>query len=287
MNIYIYCNESIFILLEDYLNSILFKNIRVNIIKYNNNNYQKILTNIQNIISSIVIFIQTIPDISIINYISINTTNSFYLLNTEQLSRNKYLKILLNLFNTKNLSFIDYSLSNIHLTKHKIFHLPYPFNPIEISKLILFLKTPKIYDIAILVPLSPHRKNIIDSLIQKNIKVNIISAYGDKRDKEISKAKILLNIHFDNNYTIFEHIRCNRWLYASHLIISEESFNLDANFMALFKNNLIISPYDNLVNTVINTLKNYTIIRNSIKINYKDILKYNKQYYSQIPFITS
>jgi hypothetical protein len=286
-NIIILITIRVYKLLSEYLFSL--KNIFEFKLIITNDFYQELqkLTH-----SSTIIFIQTIYGANFSNFtdtfINNNQQHSYYFINTEQLSRTKYLTNITNINN--NISILDYSLSNINLIPNKHinkYFLPYSYNNNEINKLKLFLQIPKIYDVLIMPPLSPHRQFIVVELLKKNINIKVFGGYGDIRDKEIARTKFLLNIHYDNNYTIFEHIRCNRWLYASHLVISEESSNLDNNFKQLFKNNLIISSYDNLVNTIITSVHNYNSIIKSVNINYNDIINYNKQYYSQIPFLQS
>ena len=82
-------------------------------------------------------------------------------------------------------------------------------------------------------------------------KINIIfisNIFGDARDKIIGKAKILLNIHGEDNFKIYENIRCERWRFAGITIISE-------NCIDHVPKEIITSNYENISDTVINVLK--------------------------------
>ena len=130
-------------------------------------------------------------------------------------------------------------------------HLGYRFNKPEVNKLKeIKAKTIEIYDFGIICSSGlftnsvdnltpPRRKEVVIYLLSQGFTVNIISGWGETRDTEIAKCKTLLNIHGQYNLepsTIFEHIRCNRLLYAGYNILSETSENLDSEFKLQFPN---------------------------------------------------
>src|SRR5207253_11101973 len=69
-----------------------------------------------------------------------------------------------------------------------------------------------------------------------------------------AKAKVLLNVHFDETYQIFEHFRCDRWALAGMIVITEKS--LSDHYLDL-KDLLIIETYENLKQTIHKVLNNY------------------------------
>ena len=106
------------------------------------------------------------------------------------------------------------------------------------------------------------RKVIFDQLINKGLKVINVIGFHEDRDKKIAEAKILVNIHYDCDYQIYEHLRCDRWSLSGLLVITEESLSdrlLDT------KDLIIVRKYDNLVKTICQTLKNYQKHYNSYK----------------------
>jgi GR25 family glycosyltransferase involved in LPS biosynthesis/glycosyltransferase involved in cell wall biosynthesis len=177
---------------------------------------------------------------------------------TEQLTNNIHLECAMNAHNKKsNIKFYSYSKSNI-----KILHdnnvtnteyLPYMYNEVEINSLKhLNNTTKKEYDFGIIcytpnVYESTRKERIVSFLRENNYKVNVICGWKLIRDTELSKCNVILNIHTnmkrdsEETYNIFEHIRCDRLLYADFKILSEESYYLDEDFIKQFSNLKIVS----------------------------------------------
>jgi hypothetical protein len=79
-------------------------------------------------------------------------------------------------------------------------------------------------------------------LEEAGLTVNLLkSTYGDERNKEIAKCKLLLNIHYNPDYKIFETLRCDPWLSVGFPVITEESMDNDKR--------TIVCSYDALVDT--------------------------------------
>jgi hypothetical protein len=118
-----------------------------------------------------------------------------------------------------------------------------------------YLKCEKKFDVVLVGHMSDKRKKICTELENRGIKTLCIdSIFDEKRDKLIAQGKILLNIHYANNYNIYEHFRCDRWIFSGMIVVSEKSTNyemLDIASVVYFEN------YDNLVAKVIEILDNY------------------------------
>jgi hypothetical protein len=178
-------------------------------------------------------------------------------LNTEPLSLNCRLNYVLEVYTyyPRIKTFYDYSYANIkimndHGIKNTV-HLPYLLNPDE-NKILKQIKseTDVVYDFGIISSSTvwttdpeqltpPRRKELVKHLISKGYKVNVITGFDEKRDREIAKCKRLLNIHgqyMNEPCKIFEHIRCNRLLYAGYNILSETSNELEPEFYEQFPN---------------------------------------------------
>ena len=196
------------------------------------------------------IFCQNMPD-----NIIYNKNIKKILINTEQLTRQHFNDYCSNILKN-NIKIFDYVTGNISVMKNpkNMFYLPYQYNEVEIVKLKKIMKQPKTYDIAFCGAISTERKIILDKLKQQNINVLIISAWGDARDIQISHCKLLLNIHFNKEYNIYESMRCDRWIFAGMIVVSEKS--VDDNFLDISKL-AVLEDYDKLVDTTINILKNY------------------------------
>jgi hypothetical protein len=177
-------------------------------------------------------------------------TNGYILYNTEQMTVPKYLRNLLDIvYITKPVEIWDYSLANIDILKeHGIYNtkfVPLVSSPKLLSRLHSY-RTAIDYDVGFCGGLSPRRNYIFNKLKENRIKVNVITNYGIERDKKLAKCRILINIHFSNEYKIFESARCEPWLRLGVPIISEKSIIDDPR--------CIVTDYDNLVNMTIQYL---------------------------------
>jgi len=163
-------------------------------------------------------------------------------LNTEPLNLECRLNYVIPLIKNNSIKWVyDYSLANIKiLNNHGItntIHLNYLFNKIEVN----FLKEnyKPIYDFGIICSSGlytndpehlqpPRRQKVVKSILKHGYTVNIISGWGKERDIELGKCKTILNIHGEHlgiPSMVFEHIRCDRLLYAGYNILSETSLD--------------------------------------------------------------
>jgi len=145
-------------------------------------------------------------------------------INTEQLSVPlKMAEYKTNLAKVTDL--YDYSLENIRIindTSTCIIHVPYIENTEETCKLKNYMNVPKEFDVCILGTWSYNRQNYVDLLKANGFRVDFIyGLFGDERDVRIGKSKILLNVHYDTRFTVYENIRCERWRFAGMPVITE------------------------------------------------------------------
>lgn len=217
----------------------------------------KILTNVKKWIDSFIYFLESIdlefPEIPIWVglYPNINISEKCIYYNTEQLSRQNMLNQIIDISKNNNILEIwDYSLANIEILKinniKNVKHVPLESPQWYINKIKSFQKSSYDYDIGFCGYLSERRNKILKELKERGVKINIIELWGDERDKELAKCKIILNIHCSDDYKIFESARCEPWLKLGIPVISENSLDDDSR--------CIISKYENLVQTVLNKI---------------------------------
>jgi len=176
-------------------------------------------------------------------------------LNTEQLSRSAKLEeladMLIKYFEVSQqfLDVWDYSKANIallleHATIKQnrwlcwmFFYMP--FRPVDedVASLKHLLQvTPKVFDFAILGSLSERRLNVANKFKNMGFSVNVVAGvFGRERDVAIASCKILLNIHYADDYLIFEQARCNRWIAAGMPVMSEPSKDSGEEHLLLLK----------------------------------------------------
>lgn len=184
------------------------------------------------------------------NYTDFSMKFIFY--NTEQLTRKSNIDNIINIAKHVNCMKVwDYSKINIELwTKHNITAIYVPPVSTEsfLSKLRKYREAGQLYDIGFSGGHSPRRNHIIKCLRDRGYKINYIyDIFGEDRDKELAKCKILLNIHAYDDYKIFENARCEPWLAIKVPVISENSLDNDRRCINV--------NYDDMVNCVVKLLK--------------------------------
>ena len=204
------------------------------------------------------IFINNIPNNILNNYKHIFP--NIYFLNTEQLSRIDWLHKITNYYKM-GIKCIDYSKANISYLdfNQEVLYFPYLVNTNEIFD---YSKT---QDVVFIGDITSHyRKNIINNLQKNNIHVNQIFKFYNERDNQLFRHKILLNVHFNENYKIFEQMRCNRCIFNKMIVITEKSIDIDYEL----KEYIIECEYDKLVETTIDVLQNYNYYYDKLFTNF-------------------
>ena len=181
-----------------------------------------------------------------------NTKKILY--NIEQLTRHIELTKLLDRLKENDIIEVwDYSITNYNILKElfpKVRHVPFR---LSIDKIMRYraLNTTKTYDIAFCGQNSDYRMKILQELRDRGKEVLILdNLYTAERDVKIGKAKLLINIHYNETYRVFELVRCEPWLASGFPVLSEESIDNDPR--------CITAPYDQLVQKACEMLDNTT-----------------------------
>jgi hypothetical protein len=148
--------------------------------------------------------------------------------NTEQLTILSKLTEYNSIIDTyKPTEIFDYSLENIAIVGKGVY-LPYTCYEAETQRLRSFLSAPKEFDVCVLGTPSAARTAFVERLTAAGIRVDYIrDAFGDERDVRVAKSRILLNVHYAEEYKIYESIRCERWRVAGMPVVTEECAGLD------------------------------------------------------------
>lgn len=178
------------------------------------------------------------------------------LINTEQLSQIKWAQTMQKWLTHDKCPLIDYSEANtgyLSLSSDRVFIVPYQYDEEEVKHLKA-LRQPYKWDVAFCGTLSPRRQHILNELRSRGVSVKEVQGWKDARDSEIAQCRILLNIHFREDYQVFESYRCDRWIFASKVVVTETSTgqqNFDLNKL------ITVVPYEELVDKVIEVLSNF------------------------------
>jgi len=202
-------------------------------------------------------------------------------LNVEMLSEDVRVKHILNLIK-ENIQIADYSIANINYIqayakdqqveiKKPIVYLPYQFNLQD--QIQLYNKVNEYeYDIGIInaLPkqsdtvnskLTYRRTKLWNDLQSRNMTSINIMGWGKERDSLIRKCKVIINVHHFECFNIFEHIRCDRLLFANKIVLSDES---------ILMNDLDIFPhvqwckFDKILDMAKNIVDNFEMYQDKI-----------------------
>lgn len=160
----------------------------------------------------------------------------------------------------KPIQLCDYSRENIAiLGRRGIKAELIPVDPAEsdVDKLHEMIKNgPKKYDVAFVGAMGQKRQKVIDEVRRRGLSVHIAGGFGDERDRQIAHAHCLLNIHYRDDYKVFESLRCNRWLAAGLTVISEDSLDIPDY------PNLIMTKYDRIPGAIVSFINSIKTAQN-------------------------
>ena len=85
------------------------------------------------------------------------------------------------------------------------------------------------YDVAFVGATSFARRTAVAAMAAQGLTVAIVNGDPANRDLGIASARVLVNIHYQATYFVFESLRCDRWIAAGHVVVSEPSWGDDTN----------------------------------------------------------
>ena len=211
------------------------------------------------------------------------STNRVVFLNVEMLSENKRMEHILNLIK-KGIQIADYSIANIIFLKEyakehnipitkEVIYLPYQYN-LRDQLQLQNIDDKYDYDIGIINAL-PTQSDTVDSsntyrrtkmwndLQKTEWKCINILGWGKERDALIKRCKVIINIHHFEVFNIFEHIRCDRMIWAKKIIVSDNSLGMDKLDITKY---IFCEEFDNIIPMAEKVLQNFTnYYRDSMK----------------------
>ena len=154
------------------------------------------------------------------------------LYNTEQLTRATELQRILTRAQCEDVAEVwDYSLANINiLAQHGVnaVHCPVAAAPSHLERIQALSVGEPMYDVGFAGTPSQRRLAVLDALVQAGLSVCLImDKIGDARDAVLAKCRVIINIHFAEDYQVFESVRCAPWLCIGKPVVSEQSIDDD------------------------------------------------------------
>ena len=171
------------------------------------------------------------------------------LINTEQLSRPHYQSLVSRCLGMGMLV-IDYSLENIRIMGDHPNHLWFP-HPFEVMRVCTdTIRTKTVCMIG--ATRSIRRTRIYDALVGHGIEG--VWGWGDERDRCIMDFRVVVNVHFDDDYVVHEHLRCDRCVMNGLIVVCEDGIHND---LVPFGHHMLLTPYAEIVATVADVLGRY------------------------------
>jgi len=183
-------------------------------------------------------------------------------LNVEQLHLKSNIELIQKIVERfPDCNIYDYSQTNLRILQNqgfdqKLIFMSYFDSEKEIKYLKNLQQEIKTFDFGIIHYTKqlycPRRIEICETLKNLGFSVHIVDGFGEKRDAELGKCKVILNIHSTPTKEpnrIFEHLRCNRLLYAGYKILSEDNCDdMDLDFLKEHAKNLKFLNYRDFKN---------------------------------------
>jgi len=199
---------------------------------------------------------------------------NFIFLNVENLTEQKRMDHIMQ-FIRRGIKVADYSLANIEVMKTfakennieisvPIYYFPYQYNKKE-NVLLENRERKYEYDVGVVNACPKKDASVNSALTYKRTRLwedlqfsglsclNILG-WGAERDELIKRCKVIVNVHHFECYKIFQHIRCDRLVFANKLIVSENSLCVDDLDI---KNHVIWSDYKDLLQTTLKVVQNF------------------------------
>lgn len=182
-------------------------------------------------------------------------TFPFILYNCEQITRGDELaKVVKTASNPVITEVWDYSAENCKILAAngvKARHVPLVSPAFYVEQIKTLRQTnPPLYDVGfcghMYHSVKGRRQDVLQGLRDAGLSVFNVTDYGAERDKKLALCRVILNIHFADDFRIFESARCDVWLRAGVPVVSETSLDDDPR--------CINAPYKALVETTKKTV---------------------------------
>lgn len=83
------------------------------------------------------------------------------------------------------------------------------------------------YDVGFSGTMSLRRAAVLTALQEAGLRIRNVPIFGRARDRALAQALCMINIHFADDYRVFESVRCEPWLSVGVPVVSETSLDDD------------------------------------------------------------
>lgn len=175
-------------------------------------------------------------------------THPVILYNTEQLTRRNMLEDFLKRAKQTDVAEVwDYSVANLAiLAEHGIVgrHVPVTTTVARAQEMREDISGQRqTYDVGFSGTMSGRRGVVLLALQEAGLRIRNVPIFGRARDRALAQSLCMLNIHFADDYRVFESVRCDPWLSVDVPVISETSLDDDPRCINV--------PYSDLVSATV------------------------------------
>jgi hypothetical protein len=175
-------------------------------------------------------------------------THPIILYNTEQMTRTAVLAAFVARAHQPDVAEVwDYSQANLAiLAEHGIVgrHVPVGTTVGRAQEMREDISGQRqTYDIGFSGAISQRRAAVLLALQEAGLRVRNVPIFGRARDRALAQSLCMLNIHFADDYRVFESVRCDPWLSVGVPIVSETSLDDDPRCINV--------PYSELVSATV------------------------------------
>ena len=148
-------------------------------------------------------------------------------------------------------------------------YLPYRYSPIMEKN----VEQEEDIDILFFGGINARRIQLLKQLEKSGLNYKIVTygCFGKERDELISRAKIIINVHYQDNYPL-EVVRLNYLMANKRFIISERGWDEEEN--SIYEGGVVFCDYENLITKSIECLSNNEY-RKNVAINGQKIMRNN------------
>lgn len=211
------------------------------------NNAMPVITDIPMYVDTITDYLSTVESaIPIVVTYCKSWPAQYILYNSEQLTRAGELeRIVATAQQPGCVEVWDYSAENVAILATRGItakHMPLRSSSAYLERLQFYRNQGQLFDIGFCGSLNDRRRAILDRIAQTGVSICITTQWGEGRDRMLAACKTILNIHYADDYQVFESARCEPWLALGIPVISEHSRDNDPRCINV--------AYDQLVETI-------------------------------------
>lgn len=212
------------------------------------------------------------------DFTDVDANGKLALVVTEQLTtRRAFNTVVTHCKRYQNITLINYSPVNAEIIRsdgcpgHRVLTLPNVPCGMGLDDYARHRHEPKIFDIAFIGARSDRRDRIFQQLSRRFAVRHITNKWNGERNQELARSKILVNVHYREDYRVFETLRCMEAVLVGVVVLSEDSLPQNQSSIEALVH---FAPYDNIVAETILLMSRFHSVHQE-QLDYLNKLRHN------------